>query len=60
MPMFFETNNVNFLNTPDPVVYRSALNKILLRAQDICPDTFNDRELPTEGIVHYIVGAIPC
>ena len=43
---------------PDPVSFTAKdLNKIQLHAQDICPDTFNDRELPTDiHIVHYSVG----
>lgn len=43
---------------PDPITFTpKELNKIQIHQQEICPDTFDDKQLPTDmHIVHYSVG----
>ena len=43
---------------PDQVTFTPAeLNKIQLMEQEICPDTFDDKEMPTDlHIITYSVG----
>ena len=43
---------------PDPITFTpKELTKIQIHEQEICPDTFDDKQLPTDmHIVHYSVG----
>ena len=47
---------------PDPVQFEiTDKHKCQIIQQDICPDTFDDRELPTDlHIIKYLVGDVTC